>query len=73
MTPPPYIEDQLVEQLAIGLFAALGWQTVCALEETFGTFPPTSLPEGEGRNLTCDLLLPRLLSAQVRDQMLVPS
>lgn len=32
----PYTEDQLVEQPAIGLFASLGWQTVCALEETFG-------------------------------------
>jgi len=31
-----YTEDQLVEQPAIGLFAALGWQTVSALEETFG-------------------------------------
>jgi hypothetical protein len=29
-------EDQLVEQPAIGLFATLGWQTVSALEETFG-------------------------------------
>ena len=29
-------EDQLVEQPAIGLFAALGWTTVSALEETFG-------------------------------------
>ena len=28
--------DQLVEQPAIGLFAALGWQTVSAMEETFG-------------------------------------
>lgn len=36
MTPHPYTEDQLVEQPAIGLFAALGWQTVCSLEETFG-------------------------------------
>lgn len=36
MTPHPYTEDQLVEQPAIGLFAALGWQTLCALEETFG-------------------------------------
>jgi type I restriction enzyme, R subunit len=32
----PYTEDQLVEQPAIGLFAELGWQTVSALEETFG-------------------------------------
>jgi type I restriction enzyme, R subunit len=32
-----YTEDQLVEQPAIGLFAALGWQTVSAMEETFGS------------------------------------
>jgi hypothetical protein len=32
-----YTEDQLVEQPAIGLFTALGWQTISALEETFGT------------------------------------
>ncbi|MGB5062716.1 MAG: type I restriction endonuclease subunit R [Candidatus Competibacter sp.] len=36
MTAYAYTEDQLVEQPAIGLFAALGWQTVSALEETFG-------------------------------------
>ena len=29
-------EDQLVEHLAIGLFAELGWTTVSAVEETFG-------------------------------------
>ncbi|MBA2524955.1 MAG: type I restriction endonuclease subunit R [Pyrinomonadaceae bacterium] len=34
--PHAYTEDQLVEQPAIGLFTALGWQTVSALEETFG-------------------------------------
>lgn len=48
MTPHPYTEDQLVEQPAIGLFAALGWQTICALEETFGPSPPAPLPKGEG-------------------------
>ena len=32
-----YSEDQLVEQPAIGLFASLGWQTISAMEETFGT------------------------------------
>lgn len=37
MSPHAYTEDQLVEQPAIGLFAALGWETVSALEETFGT------------------------------------
>ncbi len=32
-----YTEDQLVEQPAIGLFSTLGWQSVSALEESFGT------------------------------------
>lgn len=36
MSPHAYSEDQLVEQPAIGLFASLGWQTVSAMEETFG-------------------------------------
>jgi type I restriction enzyme R subunit len=36
MTSHAYSEDQLVEQPAIGLFAALGWQTVSAADETFG-------------------------------------
>jgi type I restriction enzyme R subunit len=34
--PHAYTEEHLVEQPAIGLFAQLGWQTVSALEETFG-------------------------------------
>lgn len=36
MSPHAYTEDQLVEQPAIGLLAALGWTTVSALDETFG-------------------------------------
>lgn len=36
MTTHLYTEDQLVEQPAIGLFAKLGWQTVSAMEESFG-------------------------------------
>lgn len=32
-----HTEDQLVEQPAIGLFAELGWTTVSAMEESFGT------------------------------------
>jgi type I restriction enzyme R subunit len=36
MTPHAYTEDQLVEQPATSLFAALGWQTVSAMDETFG-------------------------------------
>jgi type I restriction enzyme R subunit len=37
MSPHAYTEDQLVEQPAIGLFADLGWETVSAMEETFGS------------------------------------
>ena len=36
MSAHAYTEDQLVERPAIGLFAELGWETVSALEETFG-------------------------------------
>ncbi|OJU89599.1 MAG: deoxyribonuclease HsdR [Burkholderiales bacterium 66-5] len=36
MSPHAWTEDQLVEQPAIGLFGELGWQTVSALDETFG-------------------------------------
>lgn len=36
MSSHAYTEDQLVEQPSIGLFAGLGWQTMSALEETFG-------------------------------------
>ena len=38
MSPHAYTEDQLVEQPAIGLFASLGWDTVSALDETFGAY-----------------------------------
>ena len=36
MSAHAYTENHLVEQPAIGLFSALGWHTVSALEETFG-------------------------------------
>ncbi len=53
-----YSEDQLVEQPAIALFGALGWQTVSAMEELFG-------PTG---TLGCEtsgevILVPRLRAA----------
>jgi type I restriction enzyme R subunit len=56
MSGHAYTEDQLVEQPAIGLFAELGWQTVSALEETFGAPSPglaatLSHPMGEGASL----------------------
>src|SRR5260370_37674639 len=37
VSPHAYTEDQLVDQPAIGLFGQLGWQTVSAREESFGT------------------------------------
>src|SRR5438045_4198375 len=36
MSGHAYSEDQLVEQPAIALFKALGWETVSAIDETFG-------------------------------------
>jgi hypothetical protein len=57
-----YTEDQLVEQPAIGLFAELaGWQTVSALEETFG---PTGTLGRETKGEV--VLLGRLRSALER-------
>lgn len=53
-----YTEDQLVEEPAIKLFAALGWQTASAMEEVFG--PGGTL----GRETPGEvILLPRLLAA----------
>ena len=49
MSPHAYTEDQLVEQPAVTYFSAMGWQTVSALGETFGTSPPAPLPEGQGK------------------------
>lgn len=56
-----YTEDQLVEQPAIGLFAALGWQTVSAMEETFG-------PGGTfGRETRGEVVLIERLRAALRE------
>lgn len=45
-THAAYTEDQLVEQPAIGLFAELGWTTVSASEEIFGSAEPSPVPSG---------------------------
>jgi type I restriction enzyme R subunit len=37
VSPGPFTEDQSVEQPAIALFAELGWRTVSAYQEQFGT------------------------------------
>ena len=49
MSPSDYTEEYLVEQPAIELFAELGWQTVSALEETFGSAEPSARPFPGGR------------------------
>lgn len=60
--PHASTEDELVEQPAIGLFEDLGWETVSAAEEIFGTNPQPSpltssisaslrFPKGEGLSL----------------------
>ncbi len=68
MSPHAYSEDQLVEQPAIGLFAALGWQTLSARDETFG--PGGTL----GRETPGDVvLLDRLRSALAHLNPTLPS
>jgi type I restriction enzyme R subunit len=54
----PFTEDQLVEQPAIALFAELGWQTVPAMEEVFGSGGTL------GREISGEVvLIPRLRAA----------
>src|SRR6266550_8318098 len=66
--PHAYTEDQLVEQPAIGLFAALGWQTASASEETFGAGGTL------GRDTKGDVaLVPRLRAAIERLNPALPS
>lgn len=55
--PHPNTEDQLVEQPAIQLFAALGWETVSALDEVMG--PGGTL----GRETTAEAVLASRLRA----------
>ena len=68
MSPHSYTEDQLVEQPAIGLFAALGWQTVSAMEETFG---PTGTLQRETKGEV--VLTPRLRDALTRLNPALPA
>lgn len=66
--PHAYTEDQLVEQPAIGLFAELGWGTVSAQEETFGT---TGTLQRETKGDV--VLVPRLRAALERLNPALPS
>lgn len=47
--PHAYIENQLVEKPVIGLFAAMGWTTVSALEEVFDSAEPSPRPSPSER------------------------
>ena len=68
MSPHAYTEDQLVEQPAIGLFAGLGWQTMSAMEETFGVGGTL------GREIKGDVVLvSRLRATLVRLNPALPS
>lgn len=58
VSPHAYSENQLVERAAIELFAAMGWQTVSALDELFGA-GGTLGRETKGEAV----LLPRLRAA----------
>ena len=55
MVAHAYTEDQLVEQPATELFAELGWQTLSAVEETFGKSGTL------GRETSGDVILTSLL------------
>jgi hypothetical protein len=62
MSPHAYSEDQFVEQPAIGLCSALGWQTVSAPAERWGARP-------EARWYCCRACFPgRLRSTRIPRQ-----
>jgi len=67
MSPHAYTEDQLVERPATAVFAALGWTTISAMEETFGA--TGSLGRETKGNV---VLSSRLRSALVRLNTTVP-
>lgn len=68
MSPHPLTEDQLVEQPAIALFAAMDWQVANGSAETFGA--DASL----GRETRGDVvLLPRLRAALVKLNPAMPA
>lgn len=68
MNSHAYTEDELVEQPAIKLFAAMGWQTVSAMEEIFG--PGGTL----GRETPGEVvLIPRLHDALKKLNPTLPS
>jgi type I restriction enzyme, R subunit len=49
MSSQGYTEGHLVEQPAIRLFSELGWGTVSAMEEVFGSAEPSPQPSPSGR------------------------
>ena len=73
MSPSDYTEDLLVERPAVRLFEDLGWATISASEESFGSAEPSSQPFPRGRGSWLGretksevVLVPKLRSALER-------
>ena len=80
MSPRDYTEELLVEQPAIELFAELGWATVSAMEESFGSAEPSPQPSPSGRGSWLGretksevVLIPKLRAALERLNPSLPS
>ena len=80
MSPSDYTEELLVEQPAVDLFAELGWATVSASEEVFGSAEPSPQPSPSGqgswlgRETKSDVVLvPKLRAALERLNPTLPS
>ncbi len=80
MSPSDYTEELLVEQPAIELFSELGWSTISALDESFGSAEPSPQPSASGRGGWLGretksevVLVPKLRSALERLNPVLPA
>jgi type I restriction enzyme R subunit len=78
MIPRDYTEELLVEHPAIELFAELGWATVSATEESFGSAEPSPPLSGRGSWLGREtksevVLIPKLRAALERRNPSLPA
>jgi type I restriction enzyme R subunit len=77
MSPSDYTEERLVEQPAVDLFADLGWATVSASEEIFGSAESSPSPSWPGSWLGREtksevVLIPKLRAALERLNSALP-
>ncbi len=56
MTSRGYNENTLIEQPAMSLFGEMGWETISAMEETFGCAEPSPQPSPSGRGSSAQTL-----------------